>query len=144
MTDRAVAFVRHAWAQREVRWLLLILVVATTVRAAWVLYAARAPQELHDPLFYMLYAEQIAGGNGYRLLNGEPTAYYPVGYAGTLGLVFALVKHTFIPDNLVMTMAWLNVVLSVATAGVTESAHIRRICVVPAQQTHSTSLAPRL
>ncbi|MEX2158832.1 MAG: glycosyltransferase family 39 protein [Dehalococcoidia bacterium] len=118
MTHRAVALVRHAWSQRELRWLLVILVVATAVRAAWVFYAAREPQELHDPLFYKFYAEQIALGNGYRPLDGEPTAYYPVGYPGTLGLVFALVKHSIIPDNLVMATAWFNVVLSVATTGV--------------------------
>jgi len=118
MTDRAVAFVRNAWSQRELRWLLAILLVATIVRAAWVLYAAREPQEFHDPLFYKFYAKQIADGNGYRLLDGQPVAYFPIGYPGTLGLVFALLKHSIIPDNLVMATAWFNVVLSVATIGV--------------------------
>ena len=109
--DRAM----EAWSKRELRWLALILVVATAVRIAWVLYAARAPQELHDPFFYMLYAERIASGVGYTTLDGLPTAYYPVGYPATLGGVFALLKHTFLPENYVMAAASFNVVLGVAT-----------------------------
>lgn len=107
----------EAWSKRELRWLAVILAIATALRVAWVLYAAREPQELHDPFFYMFYAGRIAEGHGYRLLDGTPTAYYPIGYPATLGGVFALLKHTPLPENYVMASAFLNVFLGVATVG---------------------------
>ena len=62
-----------------------ILIVALALRVAWCLWAARLPGGgLHDPNFYYLYAQQLANGNGYRLLDGAPTAYYPPGYSFSL------------------------------------------------------------
>jgi 4-amino-4-deoxy-L-arabinose transferase-like glycosyltransferase len=110
-----VARLRDGWSRVELRWLAAILVLATALRVAWVLYVDRPPQGLHDPLFYFLYATQIADGNGYRLLDGSPTAYYPIGYPAALGAVYALVKHTPIPDNLVLASGFFNVFLGVAT-----------------------------
>ena len=106
-----------AWAKRELRWLAVILALATAVRLAWVIYAAREPQELHDPFFYVFYAAQIANGDGYRLLDGQPTAYYPIGYPATLAGVYALLKHTLLPEEYVKAYAALNLVLGVATVG---------------------------
>lgn len=58
-----------------------ILAVALALRVAWCIWAARLPAGgLHDPNFYYLYSQQMANGNGYRLLDGAPTAYYPPGY----------------------------------------------------------------
>ncbi|MGB2694399.1 MAG: glycosyltransferase family 39 protein [Dehalococcoidia bacterium] len=129
------------WLAQPYLWLAVILIVAAVVRVSWVAYAARAPQGLHDPSFFLLFGSQIADGHGYRLFtveefkeiapvaaklaisrgdplpNGEPTAYYPVGYPAALGGVFALVKHTPIPDNLVLAGAYFNVFLGVATVG---------------------------
>lgn len=102
---------RPAW---ELRWLFLILVLAAALRIVWVLYAAREPQGIHDPIFYHGYGRSIAAGIGYQLPDGY-TAYYPVGYPAALGAVFALVTHTPIPDNLELTTGFFQVVLGVAT-----------------------------
>lgn len=127
------------WLAKPYLWLAVILIVAAVVRVSWVAYAARAPQGLHDPTLYYIYAQQIADGHGYHQLtvaqlreinpeglqaaldrgdplpNGEPTAYYPVGYPAALGVVFFLVEHTPIPDNLILAAAYFNLVLGVAT-----------------------------
>lgn len=106
--------IRAAWSQRELRWLAAIVAIAAALRIAWVLYAAREPQGLHDPLLFNLLGQRIAGGNGYTYAEG-PTAFYPVGYPATLGALYFFVQHTFIPDNLVLANAFLQVFLSVAT-----------------------------
>lgn len=129
----------RAWLARPELWLAVILIVAAALRISWVVTAARTPQGLHDPTLYHLYARQIAEGRGYHQLtreqlrelnpqgyqqavarnavlpNGEPTAYYPVGYPATLGALYFVLTHTPIPDNLVMLNASFNVFLSVAT-----------------------------
>lgn len=115
------------WAPGELRWLVAILVLAAVPRIAWVLYAARHPQELHDPTFFFLFAGQIAQGDGYTLPDGSPTAYYPVGYPAALGGVFALVWHTPIPDNLRLAAGFFQVFLGVATVGLAFEAG-RRLC----------------
>ena len=62
-----------------------ILAVGLVLRVAWCVWAARLPAGgLHDPNFYYLFGQQLANGNGYRLLDGSPTAYYPPGYAFAL------------------------------------------------------------
>jgi 4-amino-4-deoxy-L-arabinose transferase-like glycosyltransferase len=104
-------------ASREAQLLTAILALATVLRVVWVLYAARSPQELHDPFFYLLYAGRIADGDGYTLLNGEPTAYYPVGYPASLAGVFWLVEHTPLPDHLWRAAGFYHIFLSVATVG---------------------------
>jgi hypothetical protein len=112
------ARLRAAWAQPELRWLALICVVATVFRIWWVLYAARAPQGLHDPLLYDLLARQIASGNGYHYPDG-PTAFYPVGFPALLGGLYFAIEQSFIPDNHVLATAYLQVFLSVATVALT-------------------------
>lgn len=98
-------------------WLLAILAVAAVLRVAWCIWAARPPSAaLHDPNFYLLYGEQLASGNGYRLPNGEPTAYYPPGYPMSLAPFFWLLEHTPLPDDgEVATAATLNVVWQLLT-----------------------------
>jgi hypothetical protein len=96
-----------------------ILAAALVVRVAWALYAARLPAGgLHDPNFYYLYGQQLARGNGYRLLDGSPTAYYPPGYPFSLAPFFWFAIHTPL-DHLrnveVAVVATLNVVWSLAT-----------------------------
>jgi hypothetical protein len=68
----------------------VIVAVGVVLRLAWCVYAARPPVGLHDPGFYRLYGEQLASGNGYRLPDGSPTAYYPVGYPLALAAGFLL------------------------------------------------------
>ncbi len=103
-----------AWQQPESRWLGAILVLAAALRIAWVLYASREPQGLHDPALYYGYGKVIADGFGYALPDG-PTAYYPVGYPGTLGALYFLVGHTPIPDNLVLATGFFQAFLGLAT-----------------------------
>src|ERR671910_974380 len=66
-------------SHRERRCLLVIVLVATALRLAWVLYAAREPRGFHDPSLYEIFAARIADGHGYTAANGEATTYYPVG-----------------------------------------------------------------
>ena len=101
-------------AKPELRWLTAILILATLLRVVWVLYAAREPQGIHDPIFYLGYADAISEGRGYALPDGA-TAYYPIGYPAALAAVFALVKYTPIPENLVLANAFFQVFLGVAT-----------------------------
>ncbi len=110
---------RAAWARRELRWLAAIVALATTLRIIWVLYAARDPAGLHDPVLFLVYGLEIAQGHGYTTPDGSPTAYYPVGYPAALGAVFFLVRHTPTPDNLVLANAFFQVFLSVATVVLT-------------------------
>jgi hypothetical protein len=74
--------------RRELVALAVIVAVGVALRIAWCVYAARPPVGLHDPGFYRLYGEQLASGNGYRLPDGSPTAYYPVGYPLALAAGF--------------------------------------------------------
>jgi hypothetical protein len=84
----------HAVSKRERVVLGSILGVALVVRVVWCFHAARLPGGgLHDPNFYYLYGQQLANGNGYRLLDGSPTAYYPPGYAMALSPFMWLGYH---------------------------------------------------
>ena len=104
---------------RERRWLLVIVLVATALRLAWVLYAAREPRGLHDPSLYEVYAARIADGHGYTAADGQATTYYPVGYVGALGAVVWLVRLAPFPDNLPLTAGLFNLVLGVGTVALT-------------------------
>jgi 4-amino-4-deoxy-L-arabinose transferase-like glycosyltransferase len=106
-------------SRRERRWLAIIVLVATGLRLAWVLYAAREPRGFHDPTLYGVFAGRIADGHGYTAANGEATAYYPVGYPGALGAVVWVVGRTPISENIPMTAALLNLVLGVGTVVLT-------------------------
>ena len=99
----------------EVLWLVGIVALSTVLRIAWVVYAARKPVGLHDPGLYLLYGEQIAKGNGYSLLNGEPTAYYPAGYPAALGAVLWAVRQTPLPYDPPIIACLFNVVLGAGT-----------------------------
>jgi 4-amino-4-deoxy-L-arabinose transferase-like glycosyltransferase len=104
------------------RWLGAILAVAAIVRIGWCVYAARPPAtltaaggvSLHDPNFYMYFADQIAHGNGYRLPDNTPSAYYPVGYIAVLSALFFMTDHT-IGEHQVGVVAVLNIICGVAT-----------------------------
>lgn len=104
---------------RERRWLLVIVLVATALRLAWIFYAAREPRGFHDPTLYGVFAGRIAHGEGYTYANGEATAYYPVGYPAALGAVVWLVGRTPIPENIPTTAAVFNLLLGVGTVALT-------------------------
>jgi 4-amino-4-deoxy-L-arabinose transferase-like glycosyltransferase len=92
-----------------------IVLLALAVRVTWAVYADRPPQGLNDPLMYDILAHQIAAGNGYTRLTGEPFAYYPVGFPGALGGVYWLLDHTPLPDQYVLAGKVMNAVLGAAT-----------------------------
>lgn len=86
----ARAVVRATFAGRERCLLVLIVATAGLVRFGWCVYGARTPVGLHDSGFYRVFGERLADGDGYTLLDGSPTAYFPVGYPFLLGAAFLL------------------------------------------------------
>jgi 4-amino-4-deoxy-L-arabinose transferase-like glycosyltransferase len=104
---------------RRARWALALIVgVGTALRIVWAV-KAQEPQELRDPVFYLLLGDQVANGNGYSYpgADGGVTAYYPPGYPLLLAALIWLVGlgpwDVAAFDLAVVT----NVVLSVATIG---------------------------
>jgi len=103
------------WWKRPTWWLIVVTVAGFVLRLVWVRYATRVPVGDHDPGFYYDYAKRLAHGGGYRLANGEPTAYYPVGYPAVLGGLFWLVEHLPVAHNLPLAASYFNLVLGTAT-----------------------------
>lgn len=105
--------------RRDRQLLAGILGVGLLLRVLWVLYAARLPgRGLHDPSFYYLYGEQLARGNGYRLLDHSPTAYYPPGYPLSLAPFMWVATHTplhHFRNVIVGVVAVLNITWSLAS-----------------------------
>ncbi len=89
---------------------MVIVAVGVLVRLVWSVYAARQPVGEHDPAFYTIFAQSLASGDGYRLPDGQPTAYYPVGYPAALGAVYWLADNTPLPDGRVPLAVALNLV----------------------------------
>jgi 4-amino-4-deoxy-L-arabinose transferase-like glycosyltransferase len=76
------------------------------LRLLWIAFVH--PPQVSDFKWYYDRALSIAAGNGYSV-DGVPTAYWPVGYAGFLGLIL----HIFGPLAIAGQIA--NVFLSIAT-----------------------------
>lgn len=112
------ARVKQALSDRFVIGLLGIVLLGLVLRIAWVIYAARNPVGPHDPFFYLDYAQRIAEGGGYSYRNGEPTAYYPVGYPAVLGAVAWLVQHTPLSNDVPLWGGVANALFGAATVGV--------------------------
>ena len=80
----------------ELIWLALIVVGALAVRVAWVLLMqvplpdSLPPAPTQDPGNYSILAQRIASGQGYVNADGDPTAFWPVGYPAFLALVYLL------------------------------------------------------
>ena len=103
------------------RWALLaIVVVGTVLRIAWAL-RMKEPVELRDPVLYLILADHLAAGDGYRYgfaADQGLTAYYPPGYPLVLGgAVWG--ARLVLPGSVSAfdVAVWLNVALSVATIG---------------------------
>jgi 4-amino-4-deoxy-L-arabinose transferase-like glycosyltransferase len=73
--------------RRQRSALVAVVALAVALRVAWCAAYAREAPGLADPGFYRLLAVQLADFDGY-VLEGRPTAYYPVGYPAVLGAVF--------------------------------------------------------
>jgi len=110
------------WSSWPRRVIVLAVIVGFGLRCGWVVYAARTPRGLHDPFFYLDYSRRaVQGGGFYRLKDGEPTAYYPIGYPVVLTIWFWFMQHSPFPDHWIAASAGLNLILgtaSIALAGV--------------------------
>jgi hypothetical protein len=103
------------WGSWPRRVVVLAVVVGFLLRLAWVVYAARKPVGLHDPFFYLDYGRRLAEGGGYRLKDGEPTAYYPIGYPGILAVWFWIMQHSPFPNHWIVGAMSLNLMFSTAS-----------------------------
>jgi 4-amino-4-deoxy-L-arabinose transferase-like glycosyltransferase len=117
-THRVVDVLVGSWPRRV---LTLAVVVGFGLRLGWVLYAARGPVGLHDPFFYLDYGRRLSLGGGYRLADGQPTAYYPIGYPAILGLWYRILQFTPLADHWIANAAALNLILSTATVALVGS-----------------------
>ena len=122
------AWWRTAYPRRERLWLAANLVVALAVRVGWVVLAARRAL-VGDPVAYTYHGAHLARGQGYRSFvaayttrtppehsgSFPPTAFYPVGYPAALAIVFWLVFHTPLPDNLPRAVGFFQVGLGVGS-----------------------------
>jgi 4-amino-4-deoxy-L-arabinose transferase-like glycosyltransferase len=121
---RAWVWWTTTYSRRQRRYLIAIVLIALAVRLAWVIVAARPPRA-GDPVAYMFHGETIARGQGYRSVVGAlhsvpvrdlpATAFYPIGYPGTLAVLFWIVFHTPIPDNLPMAVGIMQTLLGVGS-----------------------------
>lgn len=134
MSRAATGPARRRWTPAQRKWLVAIVLLAALLRGAWVVHAARPPQ-IGDPVSYSYFGEQMARGHGYHSFVGAlakagvdvgldtpaprgdppPSAFYPIGYPGTLALVFWVVLHTPIPDELPEAVGWFQAALGVLT-----------------------------
>ena len=62
--------------------------LALALRVIWVLSVTRHGFALNDALFYDIFAQQLAKGHGYTMLNGAPSALWPPGYPFALSIAF--------------------------------------------------------
>lgn len=93
--------------------------VGALLRVLWA-SMAQPPTELRDPVFYLVLADHVAAGDGYRYgfeANQGVTAYYPPGYPLALAAVVWLVGLLPVDVSTFDVALGLNVVLSVATIG---------------------------
>lgn len=103
--------------QRRSFW--LIVAAGGALRLAWALYATQEPVglvESGDAFAYFHFGQELAAGRGYiNIINGAPTAYYPVGYPAILAVLFWLTLHSPVPDDLVMVATLANVAMATAS-----------------------------
>ncbi len=120
------AFPETTRAERARGWLedhralTAVVAVAFVLRLAWALWW-RPSAPIHwqlsgDQFSYYHYAREIAAGRGYvHYVTGEPTAYYPIGYPAMLAGLFFVVGHTPIPDDYMLAVNLLHVVVGTAS-----------------------------
>jgi hypothetical protein len=106
---------------RRARWGLgAIVAVGALLRVVWALQA-QPPGELRDPVFYLVLADHVAAGDGYRYgyqADQGITAYYPPGYPLALGALTWAMRGVLPGTASAFDVAiWFNVALSVATIG---------------------------
>jgi len=116
---------RAPLTRAERRWLVGIVVVAAVLRIGWLAYANVEPPTSFvpagDAYSYWYYGNSIADGHGYlSYIDGEPTAYYPIGFPAILGGLYWLAKHVpFVEPDLMLLTGVFQVVVSAATVALT-------------------------
>jgi hypothetical protein len=103
--------------RRQRSALVAVVVVAVGLRVAWCVAYAREMPGLADPGLYRLLAVQLADFDGY-VLEGRPTAYYPVGYPAVLGAAFWAGGLVGLESSRAMTGMVVAVNLAAGVAGV--------------------------
>ncbi len=73
---------------------VFIVILGTVLRLAWVLTVPTVPES--DAIHYYQTGLEISRGLGYINNDGSPTAYWPVGYSGFLGLLFSIFGQSLI------------------------------------------------
>lgn len=99
------------------RALVAVVVGGLLLRIAWAVVAGREPRGFHDPAFYRLLAVQLADLDGY-ILEGRPTAYYPIGYPAALGAVFFVGHRLGFDTSRAETAMTIGLNLAAATAAI--------------------------
>ncbi|MDL0429716.1 glycosyltransferase family 39 protein [Marinobacter sp. TBZ242] len=87
---------------------LSLLALGVLSRLVWIALVDTSP--VSDTMVYLSRAVSIAGGEGYVYPDGQPTAYWPVGYPAFLGSVLWLTQGSLLAGKLV------NIVLYTGTA----------------------------
>lgn len=72
-------FVDRIAALSEPRWILYLVLLATAACLVWTVPVS-SRQIQFDEVHYDRHAHDLAAGRGYIDENGEPSAYWPVGY----------------------------------------------------------------
>ncbi|MEX2292554.1 MAG: hypothetical protein WD691_02100 [Acidimicrobiales bacterium] len=102
------------------RTLWAIIAIGFGLRLTWALYARGAPPVdwfvSGDQYSYYHYGSEIARGRGYvGYVTGTATAYYPIGYPALLGILYFVVLHSPVPDNLMLATALFHAVMGAAS-----------------------------
>lgn len=84
------------------------LALGIFLRVVWILMV-HAPQ-VSDYLWYFQRAIDISNGKGYSV-NGIPTAYWPVGYPGFLGVVYFLLGQSALLGKMINVLLYTAIIL---------------------------------
>lgn len=96
------------------KWIVWPLLAAIAVRAGWA--HTFHPTPVSDFAWYFERAISIAQGRGYSV-DGAPTAFWPVGYPGALGILFAFTGPSLLAAKVLnLLAAAMSVVLTALVA----------------------------
>jgi 4-amino-4-deoxy-L-arabinose transferase-like glycosyltransferase len=93
----------------ELRWLALIFVASLVMRVVWISYVQSVP--ISDFAGYDRQGWNISEGLGYVTEDGQPTAYWPPGYAAFLGGIYLFFGHSWLAGQIANVLLGSSVVL---------------------------------
>jgi 4-amino-4-deoxy-L-arabinose transferase-like glycosyltransferase len=70
--------------------LVLVATIALSLRLLWIARVHPAVDVINDAGYYDHFGSSIESGAGYVMPDGEPTAFWPVGYPATLAAIYRL------------------------------------------------------